>query len=185
MRSHLVMLSNILFYIAGVFSLENNLEQDLMYLLIEEETFQIRLIENPITKELLSILPLKVKTITKDSTNIEIPLNINMEMLALTHTINGPIQGNKGDVLLFKGKELIILNESSFFINDSGDYIKIGICKETEGILNKIGKNKTVLLLNILNYESHRGKYKPYGNYLSIMNYFTWKIFTFFCFLLI
>ena len=185
MRSYLIMLSNILFLIAGVVSIDNNMEKDIIYILIEEETFQISLIGSPITKELLSILPLKAKILIKDSTTMEIPLNIHMEMLDLTHSINGTIKGKKGDIFLFKGKELIILNESNTFINDSGDYIKIGICQDTEGIINKIGKHKTILLLNILNYESHKGKVEPYGNYISIMNYFTWKIFTFFCFLLI
>ena len=66
----------------------------------------------------------------------------------------------------------------------TGDYIKIGNTKESESLFNSLTKSKRILLWNTLNYDNHRGKVKPYG-YFSIMNYFTWKIFTFFCFLLI
>jgi len=94
------------------------------------------------------------------------------------------IKAAKGDLILFKGKELILTNEETTISNESGDYIKIGNTKESESLFNSLTKSKRILLWNTLNYDNHRGKVKPYG-YFSIMNYFTWKIFTFFCFLLI
>ena len=113
-------------------------------------------------------------------------------MLLNTRIDTKPIESstfhvNKGDLLLFKGKELILLDES-YIINDlNGEYIKIGSIanNEKENIFNSVSKNKTIFLWNTLNYQNHQGKVKPYGFYNSLMNYFTWKIFTLLCFILI
>ena len=109
------------------------------------------------------------------------PLGVQIDTLVLAGQINEPIEGNKGDIILNKGNEIFILNDSSILNNENGDYLKIGFCKNIEELLNQMGKNKSFYLWNTLNYENHKGKVKEY----SIMNYFTWKIFTFFCFLLI
>ena len=185
MNCYIFILSSILFYAVSALSIENSLEENLMYILIGEEIFPISLIESQTTKELISILPLKTRLIQKDSTKIQMPLSAQIDTTILTNKINSKIEGNRGDIILYKGNEINILNEPTTLNNENGDYIKIGICENTEELLNKIGKKKTILLWNTLNYENHKGKVKPYGNYYSIMNYFTWKIFTFFCFLLI
>ena len=80
---------------------------------------------------------------------------------------------------------MIIFYESTKIINKNGDYLKIGFLKETEEFLNLIKINKSIFLWNTLNYENDKGKVKPYGYYTSIMNYLTWKVFTFFLFLLL
>ena len=185
MSCYLLLLSSILFYAASALSLENPLREDVMYILLGEEIFPISLVENEITKELISVLPLKSRQIQKDTSKILMPINAHIEAAHLFPTINTSIEGKKGDIILYQGKEIIILNEEITIENSNGEYVKIGTCEKTEEFFNKIEKNKTVLLWNTLNYETNKGKVKPYGNYNSIMNFFTWKVFTFFCFLLI
>ncbi len=186
MSSYICLLLNILFYFVSAVSYENSLRQDEMYLIIEEDIFPIKLIENPLTQRLISILPLKTKLVLKDPSKIKLPLRAHIEVDSLHNTIkDASTIGNKGDVILYKGKEIIILNEFTTLANDSNEYVKIASCENVEELLNRIETNKTIFLWNTLNYESHKGKVRPYGKYSSIMNYFTWKIFTFFCFLLI
>ena len=108
------------------------------------------------------------------------PLRVHIDVDSLYPTKNNTIFGNKGDVILYKGKEIIILNESTTFIdNDSRDYVKIGNFDDDEGLLNRIETNEIILLGNTLNYEIHKGKVRSFSKYSSIMNYFTWNIFTF------
>lgn len=179
-----MMLLNILIYTVSAITFRKSIKENSMYILIGEETFSLNLIENQITEELISILPLKTKSIKKDSAKIKMPLNLKIDT-NIFETENSPIKGKKGDIILFKGEEIIILNESIDLKNESGDFIKIGICENIEMLFNKIGNNKTILLWNTWDYENNKGKVGTFGKYNSIMNYFTWKIFTFFCFILI
>ena len=103
----------------------------------------------------------------------------------LISSTTSQIQAQKGDLILFKGKEIILLNEDTILINEKGEYLKIGHTKDVDNLFSSICKNKRILLWNTLNYENNLGKVKPYGYYTIIMNYLTWKIFTFFCFLLL
>ena len=185
MSCYLCLLLSILFSAVSSVSFEYMLKEDVMYIIIGEEIFPISLNESPITKELLSILPLKIRQIQTDSTKIKMPLNANIEATSYYPSENNVTEANKGDIILYKGKEIIIFNESTNISSENGNYIIIGTCENSEELIKKIKKNKTLLLWNTLNYENHKRKVKPYGNYNSIMNFFTWKIFTFFCFLLI
>ena len=179
------LLSSLIFHAFFSLSLETSLKEDIMYIIIGEEIFTIKLVENETTKELISILPLKTRQIQKDSSKVQMTLKYFIENTHLFPSINASIEGNKGDVILYQGKEIIILNEQTTFENNSGEYIKIGTCEKTEELVNKIEKNKTIILWNTLNYEINKGKVKPYGRYYSIMNFFTWKVISFLCFLLI
>ena len=185
MNCYIFILLSILFYTVSPLSLETLLKEDIMFIGIEEESFPINLIENPVTRELISILPLKIRQIQNDSKTIKMPLKAYLETIDLVSSLNSTDKANKGDVFIYKGKEIIISNEYTTLNGDKEEYIKIGTCKNTEDLLKKITKNKSIFLWNTLNYENNKGKVKPYGKYNSIMNYFTWKIFTFFCFVLI
>ena len=185
MNCYIFLLLSILFYSVSAVSIESLLKEDIMFIHIEEESFPINLIESPITKELISILPLKSRQIQNDSTTMKISLKANLETIDLFSSINSTNKANKGEVFIYKGKDIIISNEYTNLSGDKEEYIKIGTCKNTEDLLNKIKKTKSIVLWNTLNYENHKGKVKTYGKYNSIMNYFTWKIFTFFCFVLI
>ena len=174
-----------LFYFVTSLAVKNKLEQDKMYILINETAYMINLKENPITTELISLLPLKTKIIEKDySTSKYMLLNTKIDTFQIE---SSAFHANKGDLILSNGKELILLNEPSTINNVNGDYIKIGSIAENEkeSLFNSMTKNKTIFLWNTLNYQNHQEKVKTYGVYNSLMNFFTWKIFTLLCFILI
>ena len=102
-------------------------------------------------------------------------------------TLENKVKAKKGDLFLFQEKKIILINEDNEITDTNGDYIKLGETRESDNLFNALTKNKTkkIFLWNSLNYENNLGKVKPYTYNIRIMNYFTWKIFTFFCFLLI
>ena len=177
-------LSLLLLYIVNALSIDV-LDKDKMYILIGEEIFMVNLTENEITKELISVLPLKSKLIKENSYSIHIPLSVRIDTELQYPIQNSPLISNKGDLFLFKGKELILFNEFINLNDMNKDYIKIGNVVEAEGILKYAEKNSSIFLWNTLNYVNQKEKVRPYGYYNSLMNYFTWKVFTFFCFLLL
>ncbi len=178
-------LSFLLFFGVSSISIKNHLDNDILYILIDEETFQINLIENSVTKELLSILPMKIKLINEGTSSKSMSLTTKIDTSNVITAENSEIKVGKGDLLLFQGKELILINEETTITNENGDYIKLGKTQKSERLFDLITKSKRIMLWNVFNYDNHRGKVKPYGKYNSIMNYLSWKIFTFFCFLLI
>ena len=178
-------LSIILFSVVAAATFENSLKDDKMYILIGEDIFPINLISSPINTDLISILPLKTKLVQQDTVKAHLQLKVQIDTALSIPDLTSSINCIKGDVLLYQGAQLVIIKESTTINNESGDYIKLGNCPRSEELMNNIEATKSILLWNSLNYENHEGKVKPYGNYNSIMNYFTWKIFTFFCFLLI
>lgn len=185
MTSYKCILSIILFSVVAAATFENSLKDDKMYILIGEDIFPINLISSPINTDLISILPLKTKLVQQDTVKAHLQLKVQIDTALSITDLTSSINCQKGDVLLYQGTQLVIIKESTTINNESGDYIKLGNCPRSEELMNNIEATKSILLWNSLNYENHEGKVKPYGNYNSIMNYFTWKIFTFFCFLLI
>ena len=185
MSSYMCILSIILFSVVAAATFENSLKDDKMYILIGEDIFPINLISSPINTDLISILPLKTKLVQQDTVKAHLQLKVQIDTALSIPDLTSLINCIKGDVLLYQGAQLVIIKESTTINNESGDYIKLGNCPRSEELMNNIEATKSILLWNSLNYENHEGKVKPYGNYNSIMNYFTWKIFTFFCFLLI
>ena len=185
MTSYICILSIILFSVVAAATFENSLKDDKMYILIGEDIFPINLISSPINTDLISILPLKTKLVQQDTVKAHLQLKVQIDTALSIPDLTSSINCQKGDVLLYQGTQLVIIKESTTINNESGDYIKLGNCPRSEELMNNIEATKSILLWNSLNYENHEGKVKPYGNYNSIMNYFTWKIFTFFCFLLI
>ena len=171
-------------YCAVVSSIQYSLEEDKIYIQIGEETFLINLIESSITQELINLLPLKTILFEENDSEIHLPLSIEIETEAFPNN-NYITKANMGDLFLIKGqKKLVLFNESRTFTNNNGEYFKIGNTEYSNKIFNFIPKkkNKRCILLNTLNYADHKGKIKPY-TYNTLMNIFTWKIFTFFCFL--
>ena len=183
--NELIYLLFILFFGVSSISIQNNLDNMKLYILIGQENFLFNLVENPLTKELISILPMKIKLVNEDTSSKTMSFKIKIGTTDLISGEKSQIRANKGDLILFKGQELILINEERVISNENGDYIKLGNTKESESLFNALTKNKRILLWNTLNYENHKEKVKPYGYYTSIMNYLSWKIFTFFCFLLI
>ena len=164
-------------------SILNKIESDKLYISIGEKSFPINLIENSVTMELISILPMKVKLLNEDISSKNLSLNIYIEISKDIANINSEINSKKGDLILFHGRELILFNEEKIIKNDKGDYLKIGYTEDADNLYNSITKNKRIILLNSLNYETNIGKVKPYAYYTSLMNYLSWKMLSFFCFL--
>lgn len=173
-----------LFFAVSAISIKSKIENDKLYMLIGDETFLINLIENSVTQELISILPMKLKLQNENGSSKTLSLSIHLDTSNMMISENTKIKANKGDLFLFKGKELILLNQEIDIIDENGDYLKLGNKKDVDHLFNSISKNKSILLWNTLNYEDNLEKVNPYA-YNSIMNFFTWKIFTFFCFLLL
>ena len=164
----------------------NTLDTDKIYIAFGRDIFPVNLLQNEITEELVTILPLKTKisngTTNENSRHISLKTQIDISMPIISNSINA----ERGDIILYKGQELIILNEPALLnnINDN-DYIKIGEIDNSDKLFDKISMNKSILLWNSLNYENQKEKVKPYGYYTSLINFFTWKIFTFICFILL
>ena len=183
---NIYILSIFLFKIISSISVSNTLDSDKMYIFLEEKIFLINLKESDITNELISIFPLKTKLLEEETGNnkYRIPLFEDITSnLIFEQEENKNIKVTKGDVLLYKRKELILFNEDDSFFYDSNDFIKIGELNDIDNFLNSIKKNNKILLWNTLNYQNEKGKIKPNVYYTSIMNYLTWKIFTFLCFI--
>jgi len=185
MNSYLYILFFSLFYFTDSKTFNKILDNDKMYILIGEKVFLVNLLENAMTQELISVLPLKTRLLEDNSITKKFELTTMIETTNLVNEQDKIIQVKKGDLMLFKGKELVLFNEILKINNYEGDYIKIGSIKQVEELNSSIKDKKRILLWNSLNYENHEGKIKPYGFYTSLMNYFTWKLFTFVCFLLI
>ena len=186
---NIYILSILIIKIISIISISNSLDSDKMYIFLEEKekTFEINLIENDITNELISILPLKTKLVEEEDEKHKyiIPLldEIETSNFIFEQEENKNIKAVKGDLLLFKKKELILFNEDKSFFDENNDYIKIGRLDDVDDFLNSVKKNNKIFLWNELNYQNQKGKVKPNVYYTSIMNYLTWKIFTFFCFI--
>ena len=84
--------------------------------------FLINLIQNEVSKELISILPLKTKLIEENKNEKRLSISTHIEIPKMYSS--SVIKANKGDIMLYKGKELIILKESKSFINDNNDILK-------------------------------------------------------------
>ena len=167
-------------------TVSNILDTEKIYLALGRDIFPVNLIQNEITEELITILPLKTTfsngAINEYSRHISLKTQIDISK----PIISGLINAQRGDIILYKGQELILLNEPALLnnINDN-DYIKIGETDNADKLFNNISMNKSILIWNSLNYENQMEKVKPYGYYTSLMNFFTWKIFTFICFILL
>ena len=184
MNSLYIIIFLMLYYKILTISIQHTLEEDKIYILMGEEIFLVNLNDNSIAKELISLLPLKATILEENQSTQNFKLSLEIEMKKFAIPTNYPCK--IGDFFLYKGNELVLFNENTNILNNNGEYIKIGFIKQTNELFNSLKKykKKTILLWNTLNYADYKGKIKPYG-YNNIMNYFTWKIFTFFCFLLL
>ena len=160
-------------------------QKDKLFILMGEEVFQVNLLENPITNEIINNMPIIAEYDQKDSMLLLPPINYNLEINNLFHESNLSLETNKGDLLLKQGKEFIIMNEAQVLNNEKNEYIKLGNCENIDSLMDKLDKKINIILMNNLNYEDHLGKLNTYAKYNIIWNYFTWKVFTFFCFLII
>ena len=127
----------------------NTLDTDKIYIAVGRDIFPVNLLQNEITEELVTILPLKTKisngTTNENSRHISLKTQIDISMPIISNSINA----ERGDIILYKGQELIILNEPALLnnINDN-DYIKIGEIDNSDKLFDNISMNKSILICN-------------------------------------
>ena len=183
---NIYILSIFIFKLFYAISVNNLLDSDKMYIFLEEKVFLINLKESDLTNELISILPLNTKLIEQDGNHkYIIPLfeDIKRSEFIFEQEEDKIIKVTKGDLLLYKRKDIVLFNEDKYISDENNDYIKIGKLNDIDGFLKTVKKNSKIFLWNALNYQNQKGEVKPNVYYTSIMNYLTWKIFTFFCFI--
>lgn len=157
---------------------EETLEQDKMYISSGSEIILVNLENNPISSELVNILPLKPKQLQENEVSKLLQLSVQIESAKQINTFAK--KAYKGDLFLLKGNSLLFAKES-FDIEVDG-YVKIGKIKNMEKLIEVFETNKNIVLWNTLNYYNHQGGRHPY-DYFKIINYLTWKTLTFICFL--
>ena len=116
---------NLFFFLLFHFSYSkvahNILDIDKMYISIGKEMFLINLIQNEVSEELIIILPLKTKLIEENANEKSLSISTHIEIPKMYSS--SVIKANKGDIIIYKGKELIILKESKAFSNNSLQYM--------------------------------------------------------------
>ena len=173
-----------LYYAVVTTSIQQSLEEDKIFIIIGKDTFLVRLIENQITKELISVLPLKTYLLEEKQSSKHLPLTIKIETENYDSIKLPSIEVYKGDLYLYKEKELVLFNETTTINNNNGEYVKLGFIEQVDVLFDVMKKyKKNILLWNTLDYANHKGKINPSTYYISIMNYFTLKVLTLFCFL--
>ena len=105
--------------------------------------FSVKLYDNHIRGELISLLPLRVNPLKENEfISLLLPLEIRMEKEFSTVGHNSLIEAEKGDIVLFKRKELIIIDKEIILDNNNNEY---NICL--------IGWGSTVWIFNNIIWE--------------------------------
>ena len=185
MNSFFILIFLYLCYTSQSISNDNPLIESTLYIKLGEEMFSVKLYDNHIRGELLSLLPLRVNPLKENEfISLLLPLEIRMEKEFSTVGQNSLIEAEKGDIILFKRKELIIIDKEIILDNNNNEYIKLGKTENTDNLYNSINFNKqTIYLWNAFNYEDFNVNIKPHEHYINVMNYITYKIVTLICYL--
>lgn len=165
--------------------------QDKLYLLLGHDTFEANLDFNPISVELINILPMKINLNLERDDEIQIqtkslkyiPLTTSIESAKNEETFINKI--NKGDVMIYNGTYLVLCNEEQVIKNNNNYYVKIGNISDIDTLFGSFKNQKNMILWNRINYDNHKGRVMPYDYYIRLINYLTWKSLTFVCFLFI
>lgn len=165
--------------------------QDKLYFLLGHNTFETNLDFNPISIELLNILPMKMNLNLEKNGEIKItnqslkyiPLTSKIESAKNVETVIDKV--NKGDVMIYNGTNLVLCNEDQVIENNNNYYVKIGNISDMDKLFESFKSQKKMILWNRVNYDNHKGQVVTYDYYMRLINYLTWKSLTFVCFLLI
>ena len=160
---------------------ENQIDTNILYIRIGENFFSVNLYDNPIKEDLLRLLPIKSNPIEKDGLKY-LPLSLELEEGMIMKEPNNIMRVEAGDVLLYKKKEIIIINKEIDIENLEGEYIKIGHTDNVNELYELIIHNKPIYLWNSFNYVNYNEKIKPNEHYDIIMYFITCKIVILMCF---
>ena len=112
MNSFFILIFLYLCYSSQSISIDNSLIESTLYIKLGEEMFSVKLYDNHIRGELISLLPLRVNPLKENEfISLLLPLEIRMEKEFSTVGHNSLIEAEKGDIVLFKRKELIIIDK--------------------------------------------------------------------------
>ena len=129
---------------------KDNYNKDKMYIQInnEDDLFTIDLVQSPETEKLLNALPL-MTYLLEDNENIKrMPIsNIEIESNGLTSPQSTKLDTKKGDILLFQGKEIILVNQDQVF---DGEYVKIGHAKHMDDFSKRLQKLKNFVKFTLI-----------------------------------
>ena len=185
MNSFFILIFLYLCYSSQSISIDNSLIESTLYIKLGEEMFSVKLYDNHIRGELISLLPLRVIPLKENEfISLLLPLEIRTEKEFSTVGHNSLIEAEKGDIVLFKRKELIIIDKEIILDNNNNEYIKLGKTENADDLYNSINFNtQTIYLWNAFNYEDFNVNIKPHEHYINVMNYITYKIVTLICYL--
>ena len=160
-------------------------KQDKLYLLLGHNTFSVNLEYNPVSMELINILPMKLKkeAVTENKNLTYIPLTTKIDSFNSIESNFNEI--SEGDLMIYNGTFLVLCNKNQTIENNNNDYIKIGKMGKINDFFDEFKSQKNIMLWNSLNYDNHKGQVVPYDYYIRIINFLTWKSLTFVCFLFI
>ena len=160
-------------------SKKDNYQKDKIYIQIndDDDVFTIDLIQSIYSERLLNALPLSTYLLEENQYMNRLPIsNVDVESNNLSFSTKANINAKKGDILLFKGKDILILNEDKVF---EGEYTKIGNLKQINDFSIKIKKIKnfvTFSLINSIDFEEHEKRLRRE----HLINYFILKLITLF-----
>ena len=162
----------------------NPIKQSNLYIKLGGEMFSVKLYDSPISGELLNLLPLRVDTLNKNEfISLLLSSEIEIEKEFSTVGKNSLIAAEKGDIVLFKRKELIMINKR-VTLDNNNEYIKLGKIENIDDLYSSIKLNKqSIYLWNSFNYANFNENIKPHEHYINVMNYKTYKIVTLICYL--
>ena len=150
-----------LYYAVVTISIQQSLEEDKIFIIIGKDTFLVRLIENQITKELISVLPLKTYLLEEKQSSKHLPLTIKIETENYDSIKLPSIEVYRGDLYLYKEKELVLFNETTTINNNNGEYVKLGFIEQVDvlfDVMKKYNDNLTV-------YFEEPFQYKDYNHF--------------------
>ena len=147
--------------------------QDKLYFLLGHNTFETNLDFNPISIELLNILPMKMNLNLEKNGEIKItnqslkyiPLTSKIESAKNVETVIDKV--NKGDVMIYNGTNLVLCNEDQVIENNNNYYVKIGNISDMDKLFESFKSQKKMILWNRVNYDNHKGQVVTYDYYMT------------------
>ena len=105
MNSFFISLFLYLCSLYSIASIDTSLSESIMYIRLGEEMFLINLYDNPIRKEIISLMPLKSIPVEKDNFKY-LPLSLEIEEDNSLLNQDSVIKAEIGDISFFKEKSL-------------------------------------------------------------------------------